>query len=197
MLNRHIGSYFDELTYAMEWLGKKQDTFFIGQAVGYPGTSMFNTLKNVTNDKRLELPVVEETQMGISCGLALTGFVPISIFPRWNFLLCAISGLVNHLDKYSILSDGGYNPHVIIRTGIGSVLPLDPQYQHKGDFTEAIQAMCKTVKVRRLERPEDILPAYMTAYNEKGVHLLCEVSDFLNEDFRKDYSLFRETYRGN
>jgi pyruvate/2-oxoglutarate/acetoin dehydrogenase E1 component len=194
--DRKVGTYFDELSCAMQWLGTQPDTYFIGQSVQYQGTAMFNTLKGVPEEKRLELPVAEEMQMGMSCGLALTGIVPISIFPRWNFLLCAISSLVNHLDKYSILSDGGFNPHVIIRTGIGSVVPLDPQYQHKGDFTEAIQAMCKTVKVKRLERPEDIVPAYMDAYNEKGVHLLVEVSDFLNEDFRINYSTFRETYNG-
>lgn len=189
-------TYFDELSRAMKWLGTKPDTYFIGQAVGYPGTAMFNTLKDVPDEKRLELPVAEEMQMGMSCGLSLSGLIPVSIFPRWNFLLCAISALVNHLDKYSILSEDGYKPHVIIRTGIGSVVPLDPQFQHKGDFTEAIQSMCKTVVVKRLEKPEDIFPAYTTAYQEKGVHLLCEVSDFLNEDFRKEYTNFRSVYEG-
>lgn len=191
---RRVGTYFDELNYAMKWLGEKNNTLFMGQAVEYEGTAMFNTLKGVPMTKRLELPVAEEMQMGMSCGLALSGFVPISIFPRWNFLLCGISSLVNHLDKYSILSDGGYTPHVIIRTGMGSTIPLDPQWQHKGDFTEAVQKMCKTVKVKRLDRPEDIFPAYSSAYYEKGVHLLCEVSDFLNEDFRSKHMMFRDTY---
>lgn len=188
-------TYFDELSRAMTWLGEKPDTYFIGQAVGYPGTGMTNTLKGVPEDKKLELPVAEEMQMGMSCGLAFTGVVPISIFPRWNFLLCAMSALVNHLDKYFILS--GVTPHVIIRVGIGSVVPLDPQYQHKGDFTESIQSMCKTVKVKRLEYPEEIVPAYQEAYNVPGVYIMCEVSDFLNENFRVDYHKFRETYNGN
>ena len=193
-MDRKKGSYFDELCSAMDYMAEKPETIFIGQAVAYPGTAMFNTLKNVPNNKRLELPVAEEMQMGMSAGLSLSGLIPISIFPRWNFLLCAISGLVNHLDKYSILSD--YQPHVIIRTGIGSVYPLDPQYQHKGDFTEAIQSMCRTVKVKRLENPEDIVDSYIEAYNNPGVYLMCEVSDFLNEEFRKDYIRFRETYNG-
>ncbi len=192
---RDVGTYFDELTLAMKWLANQPKTFFIGQAVGYPGTAMYNTLKDVPDSKRLELPVAEEMQMGMSCGLSLSGLIPISIFPRWNFLLCAMSSLVNHLDKYPILSD--YKPHVIIRTGIGSVLPLDPQYQHKGDFTEAVQAMCKTVKVKRLENPEDIVSSYSEAYRVPGVYIMCEVSDFLNESFREEYSRFRETYGGS
>lgn len=184
-------TYFDELKRAMEWLAAKHDTFFMGQAVGSPGTAMYNTLKDIDPAKRLELPVAEEMQMGMSTGLALAGFVPISVYPRWNFLLCAISGLVNHLDKYPLISD--YRPKVIIRTGIGSVNPLDPQWQHKGDFTEAIQKMCKTVKVVRLDKPEQIFSAYADAYNADHSTILCEVSDFLNEDFRVMHNTFRET----
>ena len=47
----------------------------------------------------IELPVAEEMQMGMSFGMSLDGTIPISIYPRWNFLLCAINQLVNHLDK--------------------------------------------------------------------------------------------------
>lgn len=189
-------NYYDELTKAMTWLGEQKDTYFIGQAVGFPGTGMTNTLKHVPEDKKLELPVCEEMQMGMTTGMALAGLVPISIYPRWNFLLCAMSGLVNHLDKYDTLSDGGYRPHAIIRVGIGSVVPLDPQYQHKGDFTETVAAMCLNANVARLERAEDIVPIYEEAYYRKGVHIICEVSDFLNEDFRLTYDKFRETYNG-
>ena len=190
-------NYFNELTRAMTWLGEQPDTYFIGQAVGYPGTAMHSTLKGVPDSKRLELPVAEEMQMGMTVGLTFAGYTPISIYPRWNFLLCAISGLVNHLDKYPLLLD---NPcsrprqRAIIRTGIGSVVPLDHQHQHKGDFTEAIQKMCKTVKVVRLDTPEQIFPAYIEAYNSPYSTILCEVSDFLNEDFRRDYGKFRENF---
>lgn len=188
--------YFDELVKAMTWLGSQPDTYFIGQAVQFAGTAMFTTLSGVPMEKRLELPVAEEMQMGMSTGLALSGYVPISIYPRWNFFLCAISGLVNHLDKYPILSDGGYKPKVITRVGIGSCVPLDPQWQHKGDFKDEIEKMCKTVKVVRLENAEDILPAYQAAYHSEYSTILCEVSDFLNEDFRTEYNKFRSTYGG-
>src|SRR5712691_6702526 len=77
--------YFDEIKRAMDWLGKQPRTIFLGQAVGYPGTAMFNTLKDVNPEKRWELPVAEEFQMGLATGMALQGFVPISVFPRWNF----------------------------------------------------------------------------------------------------------------
>ena len=174
--------YFDELKRSMTWLGEQQKSYFIGQSVQYEGTAMFNTLIDVPMEKRLELPVVEEMQMGMSIGLALEGFIPISIFPRLNFLLLAVNQLVNHLDKISLMSKGGYQPKVIIRTGIGSEVPLDPFFQHKGDFTRPLQSMLKTVEVIKLEEPEDIFSAYEYAYNRDDGRstLLIEVSDYLN-----------------
>jgi pyruvate/2-oxoglutarate/acetoin dehydrogenase E1 component len=187
-------TYFGELKRAMEWLAAQRDTLFLGQAVGSPGTAMFNTLKDIDPGKRLELPVAEEMQMGMSIGLALEGHVPVSIFPRWNFLLLAINQLVNHLDKLPLISE--FAPRVIIRTGIGSVHPLDPQWQHKGDFTEMIQGMLHTVHVVRLEKPEEIVPAYQAAYRSRTPTILCEVSDFLDEEFRLMYEKFTCSYRG-
>lgn len=171
--------YFDELKRTMDWLGKQPRTLFLGQAVAYPGTAMFNTLKDVNPEKRWELPVAEEFQMGLATGLALQGFVPVSVFPRWNFLLLAINQLVNHLDKLPLISD--YKPKVIIRTGVGSVRPLDPQWQHTGDYTDAIRLMLQTVRVVRLDEPEEIFPAYQEAYAAEHSTILCEVSDYLNE----------------
>ena len=89
--NFKMKKYFDELKTAMNWLAEREDTLFIGQAVEYPGTAMFNSLKQIDINKRIELPVFEDTQMGMSLGLALNGFKVISIYPRWNFLICATS----------------------------------------------------------------------------------------------------------
>jgi len=175
--------YFDELKRSMEWLAEKPDTLFIGQAVAYPGTAMSNTVKDINSNKLLELPVAEEMQMGMSLGLALDGQVPISIFPRWNFLLCGINQLINHIDKVEEMSSGGYKPKIIIRTGIGSIDPLHPQSQHVGDFTDAIRAMATTIDIIRLEEPEEIFPAYEKAYlRDDGRTTICvEYGDYYNQ----------------
>lgn len=185
-------TFFGELKRAMAWLAEQPDTLFLGQAVGCPGTAMFNTLSEIDPAKRLELPVAEEMQLGMSIGLALQGIVPVSVFPRWNFLLLAMNQLVNHLDKYPMVSD--YAPKVIIRTGIGSVHPLDPQWQHKGDFTDVMGKMLHTVRVVRLDRPEQIFAEYQAAYKSTSSTILCEVSDFMDEEFRKTYTKFTESY---
>ena len=88
----------------MDFLGSKKNTIFIGQAVEYPGTAMSNTLTNVPKNKLFELPVAEEMQMGMTLGLAMDGNIPISIFPRWNFLLYGMNQLINHIDKYSLMT---------------------------------------------------------------------------------------------
>ena len=178
-----MGKYFDELERAMTYLGQQHDTIFLGQAVEYKGTAMTNTLKQVSRDKLLEMPVNEEMQMGITNGLAIGGMVPVSIYPRWNFLILAANQLVNHLDKYPIYTDGQYTPKAIIRVGIGSIRPLNPQIQHTGDFTEGFRHMLETIEIIKLNEPEDIFPAYEKAYTRTDGKstILVEWGDFYNE----------------
>ena len=175
--------YFDELKRSMDYLASNEDTIFVGQAVEYPGTAMTNTLKDVDKVKLYEFPVTEEFQLGASIGMAMSGFVPISIFPRWNFILLAVNQIVNHLDKMSAISQGGFNPKVIIRTGVGSQRPLHPHHQHIGDFTEAFKMMTTNIEVIRLDEPEDIFESYKYAYNrDDGIStILVEHGDFYNE----------------
>jgi pyruvate/2-oxoglutarate/acetoin dehydrogenase E1 component len=175
--------YFDELKRSMNFLARDPRTLFIGQAVAVAGTAMTNTLTDVPRDRLIELPVAEEMQMGMTTGMALTGLIPVSIFPRWNFLLSAMSQLINHLDKVQVMSNGGYKAKAIVRTGIGSQRPLHPQHQHIGDFTEALRAMCTTIEVIRVDEPADIFPAYEKALlREDGRStLVVEYGDYYGE----------------
>ena len=175
--------YADELTKAMDFLAKTPKTIFLGQAVEYPGTAMTNTLKNVPKNKLIEIPVAEEMQLGISNGLALNNYIPISIFPRWNFLLLATNQLINHLDKFEVMSQGLFKTKVIIRTSIGSQRPLHPQHQHVGDFTEAFKKVLSTVDIIRLEEPKDVIPAYEKALerDDGKSTILVEYGDYYNE----------------
>jgi pyruvate/2-oxoglutarate/acetoin dehydrogenase E1 component len=174
--------YFDELNRAMNWLSSKSDTLFLGQAVAYPGTAMFNTLKDINPNKLLEIPVAEEFQLGLSIGLAMAGTTPISVFPRWNFLLLATNQLVNHLDKLNVMNGQNQFKKVIIRTSIGSEIPLHPGHQHVGDFSHAYKLMCKNLNIVLLNEPENILAEYKRAYErEDGVStILVEWGDFYN-----------------
>jgi pyruvate/2-oxoglutarate/acetoin dehydrogenase E1 component len=173
--------YYDQLCRSMEYLAEDKRTIFMGQAVAVKGTAVTTTLKDIAKEKLLEFPVAEEFQMGAAIGLALAGLVPITIYPRFNFLLLAMNQLVNHLDKMQEL--GGYTPKVIIRTVIGSIRPLNPQCQHRGDFTEAVARLCPNISVLRLDESEDIFPAYKKALEREDgkSSLLIEWGDFYSE----------------
>ena len=175
--------YFDELKRAMNFLADHDKTIFIGQAVAHAGTAMTNTLKDVPKNKLREMPVTEELQMGVATGLALDGWIPINIYPRWNFLLLAVNQLVSHLDRLPHISNNGYNPKVIIRTSIGSERPLHPQYQHVGDFTDSFKRILDNIDIIRLEEPEDIFLAYKKALERSDGRqtILVEYGDYYNE----------------
>ncbi len=175
--------YFEELKKSMKYLGLKKNIIFIGQAVEDPGTAMSNTLKSVSRKKLLELPVAEEMQMGMTLGLAMDGNIPVSIFPRWNFLLYAVNQLINHIDKFKVMAGRKIKPKIIIRTSIGSQRPLHPQFQHIGDFTEAFKKMTTTIEIIKLREPKDIFPAYKKAYLRKDGKntILVEYGDYYNE----------------
>ena len=161
--------YKNEIIRSMEWLAEKEDTIFLGQAVNYSGNAMFNTTKTVPIEKRIELPVFEDVQMGMSLGMAYEGVVPITSYPRFDFLICAVNQLVNHVDKMTIISEGQYQPRIIIRTSIGSRIPLDAGEQHTQDHTQAFKNLLKRVHVVVLDEWHDVFPAFQHAYERQPV----------------------------
>lgn len=176
--------YFSELQRAMSLLADNPKTLFIGQAVEYEGTGLFESIKHIPENKKMELPVAEYLQSGLANGLAIEGgIIPVSIFPRWNFLLIAIDQIVNHLDKFITMSEGRCTPKVIIRVAVGSEYPVDPQCQHKGNFSSAFRSMCKTIDIIELNEPEEIVPAYLKALNREDGRstILVEFADYSKE----------------
>jgi pyruvate/2-oxoglutarate/acetoin dehydrogenase E1 component len=158
-----MGKYQIELSKAMELLASNDKTVFIGQSVAVAGTAMRTTLENINPARLIEMPVDEDFQMGIANGLAIAGYIPISVFPRWNFLLLATNQIVNHLDKLKEIYRLGVPPKVIIRTGVGSIKPLHPGPQHTGDFTDAFKLMCPNINIVRLDSYKQIVPEYRLA----------------------------------
>jgi pyruvate/2-oxoglutarate/acetoin dehydrogenase E1 component len=155
--------YFNELQKAMSLLAEHPKTLFIGQAVEYEGTGLYDSMSHLPPNKKIELPVAEYLQCGLANGMAIEGMIPVSTFPRWNFMLMGTDQIVNHLDKFTTMSNGKCTPKVIIRVSVGSELPIDPQCQHKGNFSEAFRCMLQNTEIIELIEPEDIVPAYKKA----------------------------------
>jgi pyruvate/2-oxoglutarate/acetoin dehydrogenase E1 component len=172
--------YFDELKLALSLLAENPKTVFIGQAVAYEGTGLYDSLSHLPSSKRIELPVAEYLQSGLANGMAIEGMIPVSTYPRWNFLLMGTDQIVNHLDKFITMSNGKCRPKVIIRVAVGSEYPVDPQCQHKGNFADAFRSMLKNTEVIELHEPEQIVPAYEKALGrEDGIStILVEFADY-------------------
>lgn len=163
--------FISELKRAMFMLAADPRVLFVGQGVKYDNHKMFETLAGIPMDKRLEMPVCEDFQMGFCTGLALTGTIPICIFPRMDFLLLAANQLVNHLDKLPLF---GWTPKVIIRTAIGARAPLDAGPQHTQDHTQAFRHMLTSVRIETLSNAADVMSVYSAALQADRSTLVIE-----------------------
>ncbi len=176
-------TYKSELIRSMNYLSKYKNTIFIGQSVKYSGNAIYNTLTEVPESKKIETPVFEDMQMGISTGLALNGMVPITCFPRFDFLICSMNQFVNHLDKMRKMSNNSFKPRVIIRTSIGSKKPLDGGVQHTQDYTKVFKNILTEVEVVLLKKSNVIFSEFKRAYNRKDKKstLIIEYGDYYNK----------------
>ena len=173
-------NYKTELIKSMNWLSKKQDTIFIGQAVKFSGHALSGTLSEVSKNKCIEMPVFEETQLGISTGLALSGFIPISIFPRMDFFIISLNQLVNHLDKLREMSENTLSAKVIIRVAIGTKIPFSAGPQHTQNHSKALKSMLTDINIVELKNSKNIFAQYKYAYERKDNKstLFIEYGDF-------------------
>ena len=161
-----------EVNHAMRWLAEDPRTVFVGQSVRYDGAAIYTSFDGVLMQKRLEMPVIEDFQLGFCIGLSLSGKIPICVYPRLDFMLLAMNQLVNHLDRFCEMGD--FRPKVIVRTRIGAKTPLDAGPQHTGDYTQALSLMLRNVRVLKLTEPAEVMPAYLRALHAPESTLLIE-----------------------
>lgn len=168
----NILTFKQATTDAMTMLAGHPKTVFVGQSVRYDGQAQFDTFSGVPMEKRIEMPVAEDFQMGFCIGLSLSSYLPICFYPRFDFLLLAANQLVNHLDKIPLMS--GYRPKIIIRTTVGQTKPLNAGLQHTQDHTESFRLMLKTIRVDQVQYPEEVYTAYNRAMDYEYSTIIVE-----------------------
>lgn len=175
--------YFDEMKRTMEWMAEQPKSIIVGQTVAGPGTFMYQTLRDVPKDKTLEMPINESFQMQFTLGLALAGRIPISVYPRQNFLLLATADMVNMIDKVPAISQQKILPKIIIRVAAGPFKPVHPGHQHIGNYAKGFREMFSWIEVVELEEPEEIFPAYKYAFERKDdrATLIIEHGNYYND----------------
>jgi pyruvate/2-oxoglutarate/acetoin dehydrogenase E1 component len=174
MTKPNYSTYKDALSNSMTFLSEKSDTIFIGQQILFQGNPMSTTLNGVSKSKMIEVPVMEETQMGMSLGMAMAGKFVITFYPRWDFIICATNQLVNHVDKLKLMSGGNWDANMIIRLGKGSDKPLDPGHQHKGNYIDEFKSMCKNIEFHDVKSGYDVELAYQYAIKNGGINCIIE-----------------------
>ena len=177
--------YFDELKRTMEWLATQPKVMFVGQTVAGPGTFMFQTLRDCPKDRTLEMPINESFQMQFTIGMALAGCIPVSVYPRQNFLLLATADMVNMLDKIPEISDRRWPVKMIIRVATGPDAPVHPGHQHIGNYADAFRKLFHWIEVVELDSAEQIFPAYVHALkrDDGKSTLIIEHGNYYNEEY--------------
>lgn len=183
-------TYRDALTAAMETLSLNPRAVFLGQSIRDGGTAMTTTFAGVPRDRLIELPVFENTQLGMATGMALAGDLPVCVFPRINFLLCAIDQLVLHINALPRYS--AYRPKVIIRTAIATPEPLDPGPQHLGNYCIALgellnvsrdwSSFSNEIRVVKLNNVKDIEMGYRWAMERELSTILVERTELYDTE---------------
>ncbi len=88
--------YLDALTEAMKLIMDDPKTIFIGQQIVWYGNPMSKTIEGLPKERMIETPVMEETQMGMTMRLAMTGHQVITFYPRLAFIIITLNQLINH-----------------------------------------------------------------------------------------------------
>ncbi len=138
-------TYLEHVQKGMDLLASDPNSIFVGQAMQFKGHAISRQVDKYPKHKLLEFPVAEEFQAGFCIGLALEGYVPISCYPRCNFAILAANQIVNHLDKWELMT--GQKLKVIIKMLVGAREPMDPGHQHKANYAEAFDKMCDHIPV--------------------------------------------------
>ena len=167
-----MNNYKEFLTHYMSKVYEIDNSIFIGQQIVFYGNPMSQTIEHLPKDKMIETPVFEDVQMGMGLGLAITGKLVISFYPRWDFLILSLNQLVNHIDKFKLMT--GKDLHIIIRVGKGADVPLNPGHQHKGNYFKQIKDMCLNINFMDCKTTEDIHNNYDFAINNVGVYVINE-----------------------
>tara|TARA_B100001540_G_C15605077_1_gene550369 strand:- start:313 stop:834 length:522 start_codon:yes stop_codon:yes gene_type:complete len=170
-------TYIGEIKKSMLLVSKHRNSLFLGQSVKVPGNLLYDSLSKISNSKKIELPIFEDTQMGISIGLSLNGFIPVTCYPRFDFFILSLNQTVNHLDKIKDISSNEFNPFVIVRVLVGSKKPMDAGLQHTQNYFQELKSMCKNIKVVNLNNKKKIFKSYKECLKKKKSTIFVEYSE--------------------
>jgi pyruvate/2-oxoglutarate/acetoin dehydrogenase E1 component len=142
-----MSAYKDSIIEMMGEVAKVPNSVMLGYGLTKPdkaglAAGAAGTLIKVPMDQRIECVVAENLMLGMALGLSLMGKVPLVFLERIDFVTCCLDQIVNHLDRFSSMSNGQYQPAVIIRVvRYDPTKPLFSSETHTGNHIKALQEM--------------------------------------------------------
>jgi len=172
--------YKDALAESMNGLARDPKTVFLGYNTRCGRAN--GTLKDVPATQIIETPLAENLMMGMAIGMALEGYRPVVYFERFDFIFNALDSIVNHLNMIKLISDGEFDPAVIIRAVVGGTQrPLFTGPTHTQDYTAALRRMV-TFPVTALTTVDSVRVAYDTARLAVTPMMFVEYKDLYEQE---------------
>lgn len=170
--------YKDQLKETMTWLGTQPNTLVCGYNVSKFGGNGAGTFADFPQDRIQEMPLSENLMVGAAIGLSLDGWLPIVWFERFDFVLCAMDAIVNHLDKIKGLSIGLHKPAVILRIVVGNrEVPLFTGATHTQNLTKMLK-QCVSFPVVQLRQISKIQSEYERALERARTGISTAIIEF-------------------
>ncbi len=165
-----------------ESYAKNKNARYIGYNTAF-GSRMYGTLNDVPASQCIECPVAENLMCGLAMGMALEGFLPVICFERHDFMLLAMDGIVNHIDKMPWMSGDQFKFPVIVRAIVGGSHPIDPGPMHSQDYTSPLRIALKHTPVYVPRTTMEFDRAWSeVGLTESGTVIIVEYKDDYNKE---------------
>ena len=111
-----------------------------------------------------DTPLSEDSLTGYGIGLAISGFKPIHVHQRTDFLLLCCNQLINIAAKVKYISDGKLSCPFVVRAITGR--SWGQGGQHSQSF-HSLFANIPGLRVLTPSTPQDVYNTYLNIFNEK------------------------------
>lgn len=161
--------YKDAMIKSMDELAS-EGAIFIGYNVKYGDA--IGTLKNVSEDQKLETPVAENLMAGLAIGMSFEGFKPVIYYERHDFMMVAADAIINHIDKIERISHGEFKVPIIIRAVTADAGPFYSGITHSQDFTEVFKKAVSFPVIDAANGDEIITAINYSKKNQRPIMLI-------------------------
>lgn len=129
--------------------------------------AMYGTLKGFPEifgpDRCFDTPLSEDSLTGYGIGLAISGFKPIHVHQRTDFLLLCCNQLINMAAKIKYLSNGLYSCPLVVRAITGR--SWGQGSQHSQSF-HSLFANVPGLRVLTPSTPNDVYNTYLNVFSD-------------------------------